>query len=116
MEGVSMGNPVVHFEIGCKDSEKTQAFYSDLFDWKVEAHGPAAMITTGGTGGIDGHFTNLGHEPHNYTLVYMHVDDIGGYISKAEGLGGSTVVPETEVPGMGWFAWVKDPEGTTFGL
>ena len=42
-----MGNPVVHFEIGCKNSEKTQAFYSKLFDWDVTEHGPAAMISMG---------------------------------------------------------------------
>jgi len=28
-----MGMPVVHFEIGCKDKEKTSAFYAGLFGW-----------------------------------------------------------------------------------
>jgi predicted enzyme related to lactoylglutathione lyase len=39
-----MGRAVVHFEIGCRDSKKTQEFYKKLFDWKIEAMGPAAMI------------------------------------------------------------------------
>lgn len=30
-----MGHPVVHFEIGCKDSAKTQDFYAKLFGWKL---------------------------------------------------------------------------------
>ena len=30
-----MGNPVVHFEIIAKDREKLSAFYSQLFDWKL---------------------------------------------------------------------------------
>ena len=34
-----MGRPVVHFEIGCRDSEKTQEFYAEVFDWKIEAFG-----------------------------------------------------------------------------
>ena len=34
-------NPVVHFEIGCKDSAKTQDFYTKLFDWKITQAGPA---------------------------------------------------------------------------
>jgi hypothetical protein len=34
-----MGNPVVHFEIGCRDSKKTPEFYSGLFDWKFESTG-----------------------------------------------------------------------------
>lgn len=111
-----MANPVVHFEIGCRNSEETKEFYSNLFDWSIEQHGPAGMISTGGEVGIGGHITELGHEPHNYTLVYVLVDDLAAYIKKAEGLGGSMVVPPTEVPGMGSFAWFKDPEGTTVGL
>ena len=51
-----MGRPVVHFEIGCKDSAKTQEFYKELFDWKIEAMGPAAMIAAE-AGGITGHIT-----------------------------------------------------------
>src|ERR1700731_3909192 len=51
-----MGRPVVHFEIGCKDSAKTQEFYKKLFDWKIEAMGPAAMIAAE-AGGITGHIT-----------------------------------------------------------
>ena len=53
-----MGRPVVHFEIGCKDSAKTQEFYKKLFDWKIEAMGPAAMIAAE-AGGITGHITAL---------------------------------------------------------
>jgi len=111
-----MGQPVVHFEIGCKDSAKTQAFYSKLFDWQLTPDGPAAMIATGGEGGIQGHINSLGHAPHNYMLIYVQVDDLQAYLNKAAGLGGQMVVPATEVPGMGSFAWVKDPEGTMVGL
>jgi predicted enzyme related to lactoylglutathione lyase len=38
-----MTHPVVHFEIGCRDSAKTQEFYKKLFDWKISDIGPAAM-------------------------------------------------------------------------
>ena len=48
-----MGQPVVHFEIGCRDSGKTQEFYAKLFDWQIQQAGPAAMIETGGKGGIN---------------------------------------------------------------
>ena len=56
-----MGRPVVHFEIGCRDSAKTEQFYKKLFDWKIEAMGPAAMIAAE-AGGISGHITALGYE------------------------------------------------------
>ena len=111
-----MGNPIVHFEIGCKDNEKTKQFYSKLFDWEVEQLGPAGKISTGSEAGIGGHITSLGHEPHNYVTVYAEVDDIPACLKKAEALGGNTMVPETEIPGQGHFAWLKDINGNIIGL
>jgi predicted enzyme related to lactoylglutathione lyase len=109
-----MGRPVVHFEIGCKDSEKTQKFYRDLFEWKIDVQGPAAMIAAE-TGGITGHIVALGHEPHQFTLFYVQVDDVAGTLKQAEAIGGGTLVPPIEIP-TGTFAWMKDPEGNTVGL
>jgi uncharacterized protein len=111
-----MGQPVVHFEIGCRDVEKTQAFYTRLFDWKTEPYGPARMVSTGSDAGIQGHINALGHEPHNDVLVYVQVDDLKACMDKAAKLGGKTLVPPTDVPGMGQFAWIADPEGNTVGI
>lgn len=111
-----MANPVVHFEIGCRDAGKTAKFYSSLFGWQMEAYGPAQMINTGAQTGIQGHINALGHEPHNYLTVYVQVEDLNAYLKKAESLGGKTLVPVQEVPGMGHFAWFADPEGTIVGL
>ncbi len=109
-----MTHPVVHFEIGCRDSAKTQEFYKKLFDWKIEAMGPAAMIAAE-AGGITGHITALGHEPQHYTIFYVGVDDVAAYLEKAKGLGAKTLVPPVDIP-TGTFAWMQDPEGNTVGL
>jgi predicted enzyme related to lactoylglutathione lyase len=111
-----VGQPVVHFEIGCKDAARTQKFFAEMFDWKLQPYGPAAMIDTGSQAGIQGHINSLGHEPHNYVTVYVQVDDLQAYLNKAGKLGGKTVVPATEVPGMGHFAWLADPEGNIIGI
>lgn len=111
-----MPNPVVHFEIGGRESEKTQRFFTELFDWKTEVAGPAAMISTGSDEGIQGHITALGHEPFNYVTIYVQVDDLQAYLDKAESLGGKAIIPPTEVPGMGAFAWFSDIDGNTIGL
>ena len=108
-----MGNPVVHFEIGCRDSKKAQQFYSTLFGWQISEAGPAAMISTGE--GITGHISALGHEPHDYTIFYVEVEDVQAYLDKATGLGGKTLVPPVNIP-TGTFAWMSDPEGNTVGL
>jgi uncharacterized protein len=108
-----MGNPVVHFEIGCSSSKKTQKFYSELFGWEITEAGPAAMISTGS--GIGGHITELGHEPHRYTIFYVEVEDVQAYLDKAAALGGKTLVPPVNIP-TGTFAWMSDLEGNTVGL
>ena len=118
-----MPAPVVHFEIGSKDLAKTRAFYKDLLGWQSEEGAPnMAMLSNLGsyaedkTEGIGGHFSSLGHEPHQYVTVYAQVDDIDATLKQAEKLGGKTVVPKQEVPRMGHFAWFADPEGNVIGL
>ena len=109
-----MAHPVIHFEIGCKDSKKSQNFYSELFDWKISEMGPAAMIAAE-TQGIGGHISSLGHEPHHYTIFYVQVDDVAAHLTKAGSLGGRTLVPPVEIP-TGTFAWFEDLDGNTVGL
>jgi predicted enzyme related to lactoylglutathione lyase len=110
-----MGQPVVHFEIGCRDKAKTEKFFADLFGWTMSSAGPASMIDTGGGGGIHGHISALGHEPHHYVTVYVQVDDLRAYLARAEALGGRTLVPPVDIP-AGSFAWLADPDGNTIGL
>jgi predicted enzyme related to lactoylglutathione lyase len=110
-----MGRPVVRFEIGCRDKAKTAEFYGALFDWTTQDMGPAAMIATGADEGIQGHITSLGHEPHNYTIFYVQVNDAEATLKRAEELGGKTLVPPVPIP-TGKFAWMADPEGNTVGL
>lgn len=115
LKGERMGQPVVHFEIGCRDMAKTADFFGRLFGWQTQSMGPATMINTGASSGIQGHITSLGHEPHNYTTFYVQVDDMQVYLDKAQALGGKTLVPPVEIP-TGIFAWFADPDGNTIGL
>jgi len=110
-----MGQPVVHFEIGCRDGGKTADFFTRLFGWQTQAMGPATMIDTSAGSGIQGHITALGHEPFNYTTFYVQVDDVQAYLDKAATLGGKTIVPPVEIP-TGTFAWFADLDGNTIGL
>ena len=111
-----MPNPVIHFEIGCRDTGKSAQFYADTFGWSAAQQGPAAMIQTGASQGIQGHFTALGHEPFHYTIFYIEVDDIGAYLAKVAEGGGKTVIPKVDIPGQGSFAWFNDPDGNVVGL
>jgi uncharacterized protein len=109
------GRPVVHFEIGCRDVQKTQEFYGKLFDWKISPMGPSAATIAPEVPGIGGHITALGHEPQHYTIFYVDVEDVAESLKKAESLGAKTLVPPVNIP-TGTFAWMQDPEGNTVGL
>lgn len=118
--------PIVHFEIGVRDTAKARAFYGPLLGWEFADYNGSAMVKNigpmappqpgGGMAGIGGHINSLGHPPHTYCVVYAAVDDIDAKIAQAEKLGGRKIVPRTEVPGIGHFAWIADPEGNTVGL
>ncbi|MBI1792196.1 MAG: VOC family protein [Acidobacteria bacterium] len=110
-----MGRPVIHFEIGCRDRARTGEFFSKLFDWQIQASGPASTINTGSAKGISGHITSLGHEPQNYTMFYVEVDDVQAYLAKVTELGGKTLVGPVKIP-AGTFAWFSDPDGNMIGL
>jgi hypothetical protein len=109
-----MAHPVVHFEIGCKDKEKTSAFYQQVFGWKIDS-GPMGAIDTGSAEGIAGHVAALGHEPHQFTHFYIQTDDVAASLKQVEAKGGKTVVPAVAIP-TGTFAWFADVEGNIVGL
>lgn len=120
-----MPTPIVHFEIGCANTEATKKFYSQLFGWEFHGMGGAEMVTNIGpswdgspakTPGIAGHINSLGHPPHQYVTVYAEVSDIQATLEQVVKLGGKVCVPMTEVPNMGHFAWFFDPEGNCLGL
>jgi len=47
-----MGQPVVHFEIGCSDQGKTAEFFKNLFGWQMQPMGPASMIIPPASSGL----------------------------------------------------------------
>lgn len=109
-----MGQPVVHFEIGGRDIERSEKFFTALFGWSVQRSGPVSLIDTGGDG-INGHISAVNRRPYRYVTVYVQVDDLQAYLRKAETLGGKTLVPPMELP-TGTFAWFADPDGNPIGL
>jgi len=111
-----MPNPVVHFEIGCRDREKSTAFYQQLFDWQMSPGPMSTDITTDAGSSVTGHIVSLGHEPFQYTNFYVQVDDLTQSLAKAESLGGKIIIPPVPLPNGSSFAWFSDPDGNTIGL
>jgi len=113
-----MPNPVVHFEITGKDGKKLQEFYRTMFGWKIDAANPMeyGLVEAGGTPGIGGGIAQSQPGAPASLTVYIQVDDLAQALKKAEELGGSVVVPPTEIPNMVTFAQFRDPAGNIVGL
>ena len=111
---------VVHFEIPADDPEKTVAFYEKVFGWgfhKWEGPQDYWLISTGPDDqpGINGGLMkrmNPG-QPVVNTLDVPSVDD---YVAKITTAGGEIAVPKMAVPGVGWLAYFKDPDGNISGI
>ena len=44
------------------------------------------------------------------------MDDLQAYLDRAESLGGKTLMPPTEIPGIVTLAMFADPEGNVTGM
>jgi len=110
------GCPVVHFEIGCANVEKTNAFYTSIFGWGGNVSSGASMLNTNSDKGVQGHITQLGHDPSHYVTFYIEVDDIEAYLSKIIASGGKKIVGPVKLPDGKQFAWFMDPDSNVIGL
>jgi predicted enzyme related to lactoylglutathione lyase len=121
MSSANSGN-IIHVEFPARDVEAAAAFYADLFGWRT-VHSPNYVGFRAGVGpgggfnplAEEGASTRMPIEPGD-VLVYVSSDDIDATLSRAESLGGSIVVPRTEIPGAGWYAIFADPTGNRIGL
>lgn len=116
-----MGQPVAFFEIISPDHERAQEFYRDLFGWQVTADlamGGYGLVDTGAGEEAIGGGIGPGEAPGEKSVkIYMRVDDLDGYLERAEKLGGKRLVPPTDLPGdFGRFAIFTDPDGNQVGL
>jgi len=120
-------NPVSHFEIHAADPERSIKFYTSIFAWKIvkwEGPMPYWLITTrpddkpGINGGLlqrQGPAPAEGQAVNAYVCTVM-VDSVDDSLTSITAHGGSIALPKMPIPGMGWLAYGKDPDGNIFGM
>ena len=116
----------VHFEIHASNPQAAIDFYSRLFGWSFNKWdgGDYWMIHTGPDDqpGINGGLIpRRGPLPEsmaamNAFVITVDVDNVDAAVSGALAAGGTAVVPKMAVPGIGWLAYLKDPDGNVFGV
>jgi uncharacterized protein len=116
MEAV-MGSQVIHFEVVGKDGPALQKFYGDVFGWQFNTDTPGnyglLAATDDSIGGGVGAAQDGG--PGHVTF-YVRTDDPAGTLKKVERLGGTVLMPLTEVAPDTTIALFADPEGHVVGL
>ena len=58
---------------------------------------------------------DMGEVPPNWS-IYFAVKDVDAAVTRAQSLGGGVVVPATDIPGIGRFAVLTDPQGAFFNI
>jgi hypothetical protein len=104
------------FELMTTDVDGAKKFYSNLFGWDTEEMPMADMKYTivkvgeEGLGGIMSIPPKAEGSPPNWG-VYVTVDDVDATAGKVEELGGKILVPPTDIPTVGRFCVLQDPQG-----
>ena len=109
---------IVHLEFSAKDPTAAGKFYADLFGWKVENMQEMNYVTYEINKELGGGFLDINQEGFDAgdVIPYISTADIEASLARVEELGGTTLQPRTEIPGIGWFAFFSDPTGNRVGL
>ena len=103
-------------ELMTTDVEGARAFYGKLFGWQYEGFPMENMtyevIHSGGEeiGGMMPMLPEAGDHPPAWG-TYITVDDVDATVKLAEALGGKIHQPPTDIPRVGRFAVLQDPQG-----
>jgi uncharacterized protein len=110
-------------ELWTTDRKKAAAFYTGLFGWKTKegdmtmAGGPYTEWINGdqSIGGMMEITPEMGPVPPNW-LPYFMVEDCDATAEKAKASGGKLFVPPTDIPTVGRFSVIGDPQGAMFAI
>lgn len=111
---------VVHFEISSGNPERSLEFYRNVFEWQFNKwDGPQDywLIDTGPEEkpGINGAIF-VPRESFVGTVNTIEIESLDEYMEKVKAGGGEVVTEKMAIPGIGYLAYCKDPEGVLFGL
>ena len=109
-------------ELATRDAEAAGTFYTELFGWKrVEQEMDMGIYTTfmrdekRSAGGMMEMTEEWGDAPPHW-MAYFAVDDCDATAEQVEAVGGTVCVPPTDIPDVGRFAVIDDPQGAGFSI
>jgi uncharacterized protein len=111
------------YELNTTDADAAIAFYSELLGWRTEpfAQSPGGskyrmwVSPQGPLGGVmqlSKELQSQGVAPHWW--AHIDVADVDATVAQVQALGGEVHVPPTDIPTVGRFSVVADPQGAMF--
>lgn len=113
----------VWYELMTTDTRAAGTFYGDVVGWGTQdASMPdmsytmftVAGVPVGGLMDLPEASRKLGVPPN--WIGYVAVDDVDASAAQAQRLGGTVNVPPTDIPGVGRFAVISDPQKAVLAL
>lgn len=108
-------------ELSTHDTATAGRFFQELLGWRIEPRQFGAVPYTyfmrgdALAGGMIQIAPHLGPIPAHW-LVYFAVDDCDASAARARSLGGQVEIPPSDIPGVGRFAGLADPQGAPFAI
>lgn len=123
-------SPIVHFEIPAEDRNRMADFYGSVFGWQSQMLGHEmneyVLVTTTETddnnmpkkpGTINGAFYKRAEDnPLQHISIVIQVNDINKSVKNVNEAGGEVLGEPGDIPGVGKFVYIKDPEGNIMGM
>ncbi len=116
----SMGRFVWH-ELLTTDTEGAKAFYSEVIGWTTTAFSGSdyqiwmvGEMSAGGLMKLPAEAREAGAPTH--WMGYVEVGDVDASARQAVELGGKILMPAADIPDVGRFAIIADPQGATLAL
>ena len=107
------------FELMTTDVDASKSFYSKLLNWSMEDMPMENMtysvvkVDGNDAGGIMPMPPDAGEMPPAWGL-YITVDDVDATATKAKEMGGKVLVEPQDIPQVGRFCVIQDPQGAWF--
>jgi predicted enzyme related to lactoylglutathione lyase len=111
-------------ELLTTDPKAARDFYGKLFDWQYKDMdmGPSGTYTVVNAPGTDNGIGGITAIPPKGKGMppmwgaYVTVTDVDKVVAKVTGLGGQVLMPPTDIPTVGRFATIRDPQGAMLSL
>ena len=117
------GGRFVWYDLMTTDPDAAQSFYTKLIGWGTQAWDGGPMPYTmwtnndtplGGVMTLPDEAKQAGAPPH--WLAYIHRSDVDATVAKAEENQGKVLAPAQDIPKVGRFAVLADPQGAAFAV